>query len=420
MWMRDKIHIKQMVDNKRISELISKELTFGLSREEDRELQSWINKSEHNLQLYIDIVDKKNLERYIQERENIDVSRNWSSFQKRVSAQNRVSGQKRVSVPRMASGESRRKYISLFSRYAAVLLFVVSIGVVFYQISKTKNFSSQMAKTSVIQKKSNKARLILDNGKQINLNSSIDTSLINNTGISINKDSSLIQYVGRDNKDQKPKINKIVVPRGGEYNLVLADGTKVYLNSDTEIEFPVDFIGERRSVKIKGEAFFHVAKDKTKPFVVETQLMNIVVTGTQFNVKAYDDDDKIQTTLVEGGVDVYYGNNKKCKKSIVPSQQAELIRGNDELFIRKVDTEIYTSWLNRYFIFKNERLEDIMKTLSRWYDVNVFFQNSEIKDIMFDGKLKRYDSISSILEIIETTNSIKTEINRETIIFRKK
>lgn len=394
-----------MIDKKRISELISKEIVYGLDEEENRELQKWINKSEHNLNLYIDIVNKDSIEDYMHDREMIDVSRNWHSFQSKVSK---------------GKETKKRKYISVFSRYAAVLLIIVSLGVVFYEISITKNIVPRIADLSVTKSGCNKVRLVLEDGKQINLNSSIDTTIINRIGICVNKDSSLIRYSFPNKKELRPRINKIVVPRGGEYNLVLCDGTKVYLNSDTEIEFPVDFVGDRRSVKIKGEAFFIVAKDKTKPFVVETHSMNIVVTGTQFNVKAYSDDDRTQTTLVEGGVDVYYGHNKKVKKSITPSQQAEIINGNSEIVIKEVDTDIFTAWMNKYFIFKNARLEDIMNTISRWYDVNVFYQNSDIKEVVFDGKLKRYDSIDSILEIIETTNSIRTEINDGTIIFKEK
>lgn len=346
--------------------------------------------------------DQDKLKHFINSVEKIDTDNNYRVLSERVRR------------------HKRKRIIRVSFKYAAMILLVLSLPYLFYKLS-FQNQNETISKVSLIKPCPNDAKIVFEDGKQISLSSSIDTSILNNSGIVFDKESSTISYKENGNEVSNISIPKrIVVPRGAEINVLLSDGTKVYLNSDSELEFPKNFVGKYRKVKMKGEAFFKVKKDSSHPFIVELDDMYIRVTGTEFNVKAYSDEDKIQTTLVEGGVDVYYGIDRKRKVSIIPSEQAELFKKNQDIKVRKVDIEFYTAWLGQKFVFKDQTLEEIMLILSRWYDINVFFQNPELKDIVFSGELNRYDNINTILDCIKKTGGVDVKIDDKTVILRKK
>ena len=225
---------------------------------------------------------------------------------------------------------------------------------------------------------------------------------------------------GKVEKSLKPvEYNKIIVPRGGEYNLVLADGTSVVINADSKLSIPDRFEGKERRVRLEGEALFHVVKDAEHPFVVEMEGGDVTVLGTVFNVSAYSEEVCIQTTLVEGSV-AFRGKGMKEVRVIVPGEQVTYDVQTNSVEVEKVDTGIYTAWAEGKWIIEGKRLEDIMKQLARWYDVSVFYQNPEVKDLVFTGDLEKYSSCNVILDIISMTTSVEFELKDKMIIVKMK
>lgn len=188
----------------------------------------------------------------------------------------------------------------------------------------------------------------------------------------------------------------------------MADGTKVYLNCDSELRYPVNFGERERRVELKGEAFFEVTKNG-QPFIVDANDLSVEVLGTKFNLMAYANEESIQTTLVSGKVKVAVkGDDEENVESIYlePGKQASWNKLNQTLSCKEVETDLYTSWINGYFRFENQRLEDVMRTISRWYDVKVFYQNPDLKNKRLTGKLYRFEDFSVLANMIEKSQKL--------------
>lgn len=267
-----------------------------------------------------------------------------------------------------------------------------------------------------IQTGSSKAILITPEGKQFNL-SQQDSSQTLELGyglVAINN-GNVVEYVERSDSSiyQKMRDNTIRVPRGGEYELILPDGTHVWINSDSELSFPARFDSTKREVSLSGEAYFSVRKDKKRPFTVKVgQNVEVKVLGTQFNLQAYPDAQTIETTLCEGSVNVSDG---KQKVTLTPSQQAVYSKVTMNITTRKVDVRLYSAWKEGLFVFENKPLEEIMTTLSRWYNINVFYANQALKTYHFTGDLERYGDFRKTLSMIEKATSIRFKINGNNI-----
>ena len=214
------------------------------------------------------------------------------------------------------------------------------------------------------------------------------------------------------------QYNTLTLPRGTEYNIVLADGTKVYLNADSEIRYPVTFVDNKREVELKGEAYFVVAKNEQQPFLVRVNdQISVRVLGTSFNVTAYPDQKRIVTTLEEGSVQVEYGEKSV---NITPGEQAVYDKKNGYLKVKEVDTQLYTSWKDGYYKFSNATLEEIMETLTLWYDLNVFYVNPEVKNLEFTGRLKRYDDVKGLFKKFEDTGLVQFCLKGNNVVINKK
>ena len=215
-----------------------------------------------------------------------------------------------------------------------------------------------------------KAELVLADGTTRILSSGVTDSLFVQQGASIVVQDQGVSYQG-DSSVVEERYNTLRVPRGGEYSITLSDGTIVYLNAESELRYPVKFVGEDRQVYLSGEAYFDVVHDKTHPFVVDVKNSTVRVLGTSFDVRAYADEDEVLTTLVQGSVRFSAG-----KESVIlgPGEQAVLDKSG-RVETREVDTYLYTAWKDGVFAFKRQRLEEVMKVVARWYDVNVFWEN---------------------------------------------
>ena len=205
-------------------------------------------------------------------------------------------------------------------------------------------------------------------------------------------------------------FNRLVVPRGGEFMITLEDGTKVWLDAETELRYPTNFDAQNRVVYLKGEAYFEVAKMEGKPFVVKIDQMSVNVLGTKFNVNNREAG-VVQTVLVEGSVKL---KSPRGEVLMEPNQKAEY-HGGDEWVVEEVDVSPYVAWKDGNFVFDNESLERIMNKLSSWYDVNVFYANEEVKNVKLTGDMMRYKDIQELLYFFEKISDVKFLIKNRTV-----
>lgn len=314
---------------------------------------------------------------------------------------------------------SFRKYLIRGLKIAAVFLglFVIS-SVLFYYLNDGQN---QPSIADSIHPGSLQATLVLSDGEQIDLAKMSTEAPIEKDGITIVNNNESIEYISSpDQKEQaEPKINTLIVPKGGEWHLVLEDGTKVWINADSKLTYPSKFNKKERIVQLEGEAYFEVVHDKEWPFMVKTTITETKVLGTSFNIKAYKNEDKVETTLIEGKVAL---NQSVGNSSILmdPGHQAIVPVKGGEVVYKKVDTAIFTSWKDKQFEFEEETLESILKSLERWYNVTIEFSDDDIKQLRFSARLQRYDSIQGLLNRIEQTNKVHFSYRPDKILVNAK
>lgn len=358
--------------------LIIKKLNNSLSKSEKEEFDIWYNeKPEH--QIYFNNV-KKN---YSESITDIDLEEGWSQM-----------------LLKMDSPKQKM----VFWKYAAAILLFASTSYYFLSNNLETSTSNTISHTNCIESGTNKATLTLENGENIFLEKG-------EKFISDNLESNGEAVVYKSDKNEKQEISYhyLTIPRGGEYHLKLADGTEVWLNSETKIKYPTSFIkGESRKIElVYGEAYFDVfpsTKFEGSKFIVYSQLQEIQVLGTEFNVKAYKDEDHIYTTLVEGKVSINTGKGQKILK---PTEQSILNNTTKKITVSKVNVYDQISWKDGVFSFKDKPLKEIAKTLSRWYDVEIVFINKKLEEEQFFGVLKKNQNIEDILLTIKNTNFIK-------------
>lgn len=270
--------------------------------------------------------------------------------------------------------------------------------------------------SETIQAGRKKAILTLADGSVWNIGDS--AMLISTAAENIRIDSlglSLQHQNTMENCGDERFFHCLTVPRGGEFSMTLEDGTRVWLNAESEIHFPSQFAGKQRRVQLFGEAYFEVAKDSLHPFIVELGDSKIKVLGTSFNVRSYTDEQQIVTTLVEGSVSF---ENARERIVLQPGEQS-ILDGNGRIQKREVDVYPFVAWKEGLFIFRRQRLEDIMNMVSRWYNVDVRFEDEDSKNISLSGGMRRYDGFEALVEMIETMGRIEYEIKDNTIFIRR-
>ena len=274
-------------------------------------------------------------------------------------------------------------------------------------LSVTEKFESGKAIVTLEMASGLKYRL--DTLSSVVRNNRVNVAFDNNDGVlKIKEQDSLA-----DGATKEIGYNTVNVPYGGTYTVELCDGTKVYLNSGTTLEFPSRFDGKVRSVILKGEAYFDVARNVSKPFVVEVDEMKVKVLGTSFNVKSYVDEPGVYTTLVEGSVAIL--RDGQPEKKIKPGEQAYYNKGVGTLSIAEVDVNEFTSWKDGVFYFKDIALEEILRIVSRWYDLEVFYMNQGAKSVIYSGKLPMYSSVEDVLRKFEISGDVRFELKGRTL-----
>jgi len=215
-----------------------------------------------------------------------------------------------------------------------------------------------------------------------------------------------------NNQVTETTMQEIFVPKGQVNQIFLADGTRIWINSETRLTLPSVFATNERVVKLNGEAFFEVAKDKNRPFKVEVKGQQIKVFGTSFNVRAYDNSNKIETTLETGSIQLNVGNQTTMLK---PGEQSLFNKTEKQLVISKVDASTFSSWKDGRFEFQNEDLVEVFKVVERWYDVDISYDESTFRGMHFSGVIKRNKDANHFLEILNLSVPIRYEINADKI-----
>lgn len=380
---------------------LDKILNDTISKEELNEFNDWLKDKQNQIEL----------ENYIRLQHDVNLA---------LLKLNKSESYRKV-LEKIGPIEKPRKVIPFYQKnilkYAAAILILVSCGYYFFSKSQFIDSPSVPAvtKTQQILPGSNKARLTLENGEEIVLDEGIEIQEQNFVGngqrISYNKEQSL---------NKETVYNYLTIPRGGQYQLQLADGTQVWLNSESKLKYPVSFVANQtRSVELLyGEAYFDVSPSSDHAgtrFVVHNAHQNIEVVGTEFNVRAYDNDDSVYTTLVEGLVSLH--NNLRIV-DLTPNKQAILKIDSGDITIKTVDVYDEISWKNGVFSFKDKTLKSIMDVLSRWYDIDVVFESQSLETELFGGSFDKNQNINFILEMIETTNAVKFDIQQNEIIVK--
>ncbi len=378
-----------------IARLIAKYLSEEIREEELAELMQWRHESAGNERLFQEICREENIKLNMQKRQAFSTEDGWEGVQRK-----------------MQHHRFRYRLLNV-CKYAAILILPLAIATLAIYKNTTNEDRHPVAHvTEQIIPGSKKATLILDNGKTIDLKSTSGGELKEKDGTVIQVDSTALNYQqSPDHSSDKLAYNKVNVPRGGEYQLTLSDGSKVHLNSMSSIRFPVRFAKDCRLVELEGEAYFEVSKTGC-PFIVKTKGMNIEVLGTTFNISAYTDEE-YQTTLVSGSVRVQTENGSN--RILKPSEQACIAPGGNRIDVRNVDTAFYISWIHGKINFKDQRLEDIMKTLARWYDMDVIYGDESTKDLRFGCYINRYNEITPLVELLEQTGRVSIHVEGKTI-----
>lgn len=394
------------IDEYRIAELIFLELKEELNETNRKILHDWINESYDNLELYNKIINKNNIVTKIDAYNKIDKKEAWIKLNKKLGKNKKT---KRIQL----------KSILKYAAAASILLLIGS-----YLLIRKSSLPKDEIKTNsiVILSGTQKATLTTSNNEKIELGEleKRRTFHLTNASVTDTNKTLTFQYKEAEQPEKTPEvaINTLETPRGGEYTLILSDGTRIFLNAETKLIFPDVFTKDKREVILDGEAYLEVTKSETKPFIVKTSEFKIKVYGTSFNVSAYSSDINSHTTLVEGNVGISINTGTEVR--LIPGEHAYFDKTDNSLDTRKVDVDVYTSWKDGKFVFDNESLEGIMRKLERWYNVETEYLNRETMNYHFSGTLDRYGEISEVLNMIALTTNIDFKIKGNKIIVNKK
>ncbi|MCX3263767.1 FecR family protein [Pedobacter agri] len=302
-----------------------------------------------------------------------------------------------------------------FYKYAAAAALLITLSTGWYFLLNRKSFTTATLPSAKIENLdilpgTDKATLTLANGTKIVLDDETPENISDRHGVKISKtkDGLLVYTVaGSQDSLNTTAYNTISTPKGGQYQVILPDGTKVWLNAASSLKYPEVFSGKQRSVTLTGEAYFEVAKNKAKPFEVETQNQHVVVLGTHFNINGYMDDHTIKTTLLEGQVKV---SNLKSSKILKPGEQAiaGLAKNSTINVSTDVDINDETAWKNGLFQFNDSDLKIILNQLERWYNIKIDY--STVPNKRYNGMVPRKSKLSEVLKMLEKTGNIKFEL----------
>ena len=382
--------------------LMQKALLGEANESEQQELEKRLAKCPDLQKVYEQLQKGETLRVAFEEYKNYSSKKAYESFLQKIGQM-----KPEVKKPRM---------FRIWWSVAAAVIFLV-IGLSFYM---SNYVSTEEESRPLILPGVQQAQLTLPDGSIIDVRKEEFDVIVD--GVQVKYKEGVLSYEPtvttqheEKNVEEKPvKSNELVIPRGGENTVILADGTTVYLNAGSKLTYPVRFAGKLRTVVLEGEAYFEVVQDESHPFVVQTHLGEVMVLGTAFNVNAYTDASVCYTTLVHGKVQFSAPNVGTV--TLQPGEQAAVSANGTEK--RTVDLDEYVGWVNGVYNFKNRSLGEIMETFERWYDIQVYYETPDLRDITYSGSLKRNGAINSFLDALELTGDLTYKISgRKVLIY---
>ncbi|MGH2644267.1 MAG: FecR family protein, partial [Chitinophagaceae bacterium] len=325
---------------------------------------------------------------------------------------------------------SRKVEFRKYLRYAAVFLPLILLSGmgVYWANHHGKNRSALQPDSNKgslagihILPKGKVAQLILGNGAAVALNGNRKEYITEKDGTKVQNGGDELSYSKSEYHKGQVIYNTLLIPRGGEYAVTLSDGTKVWLNAGSSLHFPTQFGGKEREVFLTGEAYFEVAEDAAHPFIVEAGNMDVTVLGTRFDITSYSDDPHQKTILAEGSVRITRNGKESESVVLTPGYEAVLSKGENTIQVNPANVTESLAWKNGMFVFDGESLGSLMRKLSRWYDVNVRYEGGVDTMFHFTGRIKRYENITGILDLIELTGKVSFAVkNHELYVSQNK
>ncbi len=367
---------------------------------EQQELEKRLEECSDLRKIYEQLQNSETLKAAFKERQNYSSKKAYQSFLQKIG--------------QVEPERQRRRSLHL-GWYIAAAVVIFAVGLSFYMLNSS---SPKEESRPLIQPGTQQAQLTLPDGSVIDVDKKEVNVVVD--GIQVKYKEGVLSYQStvttqheeKNVEEQSAKSNELVIPRGGENTVILADGTTVHLNAGSKLTYPVRFVGKRRLVALEGEAYFDVAEDENHPFVVRTHLGDVIVLGTAFNVNAYINASVCYTTLVRGKVQFSAPNVEAI--TLLPGEQAVVSANGSEK--RTVDLEEYVGWVEGLYVFNNRSLGEIMETFERWYDIQVYYETEDLRNITYSGSLKRYGTINSFLEALELTGDLTYKISGRNIL----
>ena len=367
-----------------IDTLIHHRLLGIASQEEEMALEEWL-KNKENHSLFLHILNLKDLSKRYRHYEYVDTKQSWKKFQHRYFSINHKTN------------------ILICLKYAACIL--VLIGIIAIWEMRSKHYNNAQAETwpPQTEKLINKSNLA---GRQ--------EALITKDGNNQQATSlgSIAEYKKFLKENPANIMYDLKTQDGKEFWMTLEDGTQVHLNNSSILKFPVSFPEDCRIVYLEGEAYFHVSKDNQRPFIVTTPSGTIEEYGTEFTINTRSENGKTEAVLFSGSIGI---TPKDGKETMVKPGERALI-SYESTTIKKVDLAPYKAWNEGEYVFHDVRMETLMDVLAHWYGLNVVFQSSNDRDVLFTGSLDRYGDIAPILKAIETVTGLKISLNGKNIV----
>jgi len=382
----------------RIAYLIAGYIRGTITEPEHDELDKWVEASDDNMLLFEELTDEKNIEANLEWMDKVTTEKNLKLTRKKIEF-----------IPKQENLAGKKWFYRVA---ASVIILIAAFGI--YKIINNKQ-SEQKSITKIdhtgIQPGSNKATLTLSNGSIVDLVNAPKGLIKDDNGTIINKSKEgEILYNDSGSRNIAAKFNILTTPKGGQFKVQLPDGSQVWLNAASSLKYPTAFVNSQRIVELKGEGYFEISKNKTKPFKVKlADSGEVKVLGTHFNVMAYENEEAKEITLLEGRVEITKGNQKQ---NLIPGQQGKIFPSKI-ILVNAADTVQVTGWKNGQFIFHDANIQSIMRKVARWYDVDIKYETSNTQH--FNATISRKEPILKLLHILEETGQIHFKTENKTI-----
>lgn len=364
--------------------------------EDDSLFQHWLNEDIENRKLYLSLKEGGH------HNELFDKEKIFNTISNKLSLN--IEGE-------------RHLYQKRWFKYVASSVAVIALSIMALNYFSFKgNPTPEKVEKNIFDPGSKKAYLLSMKGEKIDLSESFEVKKEDGTVIS-NKSEGVVSFEKTTPVRKKIERQTIYVPKSGEYELILADGSRVFLNSESQLTFPSYFEGDTRRVELTGEAYFEVKKD-TRPFIVQTPDLSVEVLGTTFNINAYHTNPYINATLVEGSIRIHRAENQESFL-LNPKHNLKWDKLSDEVFIQQVNTDLYTAWVRGEFVFRKQPLTEIFAQLERWYDFKIIYEKPDIAKMRFTGSAEKVRPLDYLLNQIQAVTDIQYRLERDKIILYK-